>query len=212
MALPKIPPDTTLARCGYVESSRSRHPSPARVGTPPSRHPSDTSSEYANSPPTPPSRGYVEISRSGHPSPARVGAPPSRHPSNTGSEYARPHTSPVQQPGYYNPTPSPHYRAPDGSTRSRTMSHTTVPRHGGFYDTSPVSPPAHGHGDPYLPRGRPGFVSSPSQLSYSHVDAAYTPQPDENLPPSKAPALSPQHTGPVPPDDEFSKILLVPGT
>ncbi|KAJ6499432.1 hypothetical protein C8R45DRAFT_115543 [Mycena sanguinolenta] len=157
-----------------------------------------------------PSRGYVDNSSSRHPSPARVGTPPSRNPSYTGIDYARPHTSPIQQqPGYHNAPPSPHYRAPDGYTRSRTTSHTSVSRHGGFYDNvqrSPVSPLVNGQGDP-SPRGRPGFVSSPSQLSYSHVDASYTshsraPSPTKALPPQ--PALPPL---PAPPEDDFSKSL-----
>ncbi|KAJ7262295.1 hypothetical protein B0H12DRAFT_1105150 [Mycena haematopus] len=151
-----------------------------------------------------PSRGYVENSPSRYPSPARVGTPPSRHPSYTGGEYARPHTSPIQQPGYYNAPSSPHYRAPDGHTRSRTTSQNVVPRQGGFYDNvhvSPISPPINGQGD-LSPRGRPGFVSSPSQLSYSHVDVSYTSHSDRTPSPPKAlmPPLQP-------PEDEFSKNL-----
>ncbi|KAF7376029.1 hypothetical protein MSAN_00017700 [Mycena sanguinolenta] len=163
------------------------------------------------------SRGYVDNSPSRHPSPARVATPPSRNPSYTGIEYARPHTSPIQQPGYYNAPPSPHHRAPDGYTRSRTTSHTSVSRHGGFYDNvqrSPVSPLVNGQNDS-SPRGRPGFVSSPSQLSHSHVDASYT---SHSRPPSptKAPMPAPQPVPPpqpalpplpAPPEDDFSKSL-----
>jgi hypothetical protein len=200
---------------------------------------------------------------------------PSRHPSHTGSEYStsRPHTSPVRQPGYHNPSPSPSYGTPEGYTRSRTTSHTSVsrqrgvydsvspvsppingyndphshsprprqggvydnasptsppingyndphshsprPRQGGVYDnTSPTSPPTNDYGDPHArshsphsPRGKPGYVSSPSQLSYSHVEVAYSSHIDQNPSPSTALIQPPPSNGPIPPEDEFSKNL-----
>ncbi|KAJ6593779.1 hypothetical protein B0H19DRAFT_34811 [Mycena capillaripes] len=139
---------------------------------------------------------------------------PSRHPSHTGSEYSRSRTtshtspSPNQQSGYYDASPSPPHSAPDGYSRSRTTSHTGVSRQGGGYDNfSPVSPPSAGYGDPYSPRGRPNFVASPSQLSYSHVDDTSSSRTDEISSPSKAVILPPPSSGPVPPEDEFSKDL-----
>ncbi|KAJ7925171.1 hypothetical protein B0H13DRAFT_2314677 [Mycena leptocephala] len=171
---------------------------------------------------------------------------PSRHPSHTGSEYStsRPHTSPVRQPGYHNPSPSPSYGTPEGYTRSRTTSHTSVsrqrgvydsvspvsppingyndphshsprPRQGGVYDNaSPTSPPTNDYGDPHArshsphsPRGKPGYVSSPSQLSYSHVEVAYSSHIDQNPSPSTALIQPPPSNAPIPPEDEFSKNL-----
>lgn len=136
---------------------------------------------------------------------------PSRHPSYTGSENSRSrttsHTSPVKQLGYFDPSPSPPY-SPEVYSRSRTTSHSSSARQGGFYDSpSPISPPSStsGYGDPHAYRGRPGFVASPSQLAYSHVDLAYSSHVnDENPPPSKA-LTSPSQS--APPEDEFSKDL-----
>ncbi|KAJ7507339.1 hypothetical protein B0H11DRAFT_2319240 [Mycena galericulata] len=135
---------------------------------------------------------------------------PSRHPSHTSSEYSQARTtsysSPVKQPGYFDPPMLP-YNVPDGYSRSRTTSQTSLSRPGGFYDNvSPLSPlsPANGYGDPYTHRGRPGFVTSPSQLAYSHVDTTYS-HVDEIPPPSNN--ADPQNNGQLPPEDEFTKNL-----
>ncbi|KAJ7135469.1 hypothetical protein C8R43DRAFT_1021198 [Mycena crocata] len=132
---------------------------------------------------------------------------PSRHPSHTGSEYSRTrttsYTSPVKQPGFYDPSPSPPY-TPDAHTRSRTTSHTSSRQ---YDNTSPVSPPGSGYNDPHAHRGRPGFVSSPSQLAYSHVEISYSARPDENPSPSKALTPPAQANGLQPPEDEFSQNL-----
>lgn len=152
---------------------------------------------------------------------------PSRRPSQP--EYSTSHMSPVKRAGgYQDGSPSPPHSAPQAYSRSRTIS--SVSRQGGVYDNAQIN----GHGDPHSQRGRPNFVSSPSQLSHSRVDLGYTlraeqdpspnwalapaPQgsshshgelayashPEQDRSPSQAPVL-PQ--GNVPPEDEFSKNL-----
>ncbi|KAJ7783010.1 hypothetical protein B0H16DRAFT_1495047 [Mycena metata] len=152
---------------------------------------------------------------------------PSRRPSQP--EYSTSQIGPVKRAGgYHDGSPSPPHSAPQAYSRSRTTSN--VSRQGGVYDNAQII----GHGDPYSQRGRPNFVSSPSQLSHSHVDVGYTlraepdpspnwtltappqgsshshPQPtyashpEQDRSPSQAPVL-PQ--GNVPPEDDFSKNL-----
>ncbi|KAJ6475237.1 hypothetical protein C8R47DRAFT_1220710 [Mycena vitilis] len=125
---------------------------------------------------------------------------PSRHPSHSGSEYSRSrttsHTRPNNQSsGFYEQIPSPPYSAP-------------LPTDGqGVYDnSSPTSPSNNGYGDLHSSRGRPGFVSSPSQLSYSHVDVAHS-YADGNPSLREAPTPPPQSNAQSPPQDEFSKDL-----
>jgi hypothetical protein len=115
---------------------------------------------------------------------------PSRHPSHTGSEYSRArttsHTSPVRPTGYYDPTPSPSYPRP----RTTSQTSSPGPRRGSAPDTSsPVSPQSAGS-------GRPGFVTSPSQLAYSHVDLSY--YEEESQPSSRGLPPSAQSTAPPP--------------
>ncbi|KAJ7093941.1 hypothetical protein B0H15DRAFT_147115 [Mycena belliarum] len=142
---------------------------------------------------------------------------PSRHPSHNSSEYSiRPRTtpqaSPVKNPGYFDLAPSP------SSPRPRTASHTSSPRPGASERASPGSPYSDGYGDPYAYRGRPGFVSSPSQLAYSHADPSYSFRVDENpstntpaddinakAPPSRALLASSQST--ALPEADSSKDL-----
>ncbi|KAJ7701822.1 hypothetical protein B0H17DRAFT_1176328 [Mycena rosella] len=133
---------------------------------------------------------------------------PSRHPSYTSSEYSRSrttsHTGPVKQPGYFDPPSPPHSRPRTASSLSNS------PRHGGVYDNvSPVSPQTNGHSPVLSPQvngyGRPGFVASPSQLAYAHVELSYSAQVDENPAPGEGPP--PPAQGNIPPEDEFSKNL-----
>ncbi|KAJ7188394.1 hypothetical protein C8R46DRAFT_19344 [Mycena filopes] len=123
---------------------------------------------------------------------------PSRRPSHP--EYSTSHPSPLKRPGgYYDGSPPPPHSAPQLYSRSRTTSN--VSRQGGVYD-----PQTNGYADPYSQNGRPNFVTSPSQLSYSRVDLAYAeqaPSPSWTLsPPSPqgpSPSAPPPHTAQSPP-------------
>ncbi|KAJ7628556.1 hypothetical protein FB45DRAFT_40380 [Roridomyces roridus] len=135
-------------------------------------------------------------------------APP-RRPSHAASEYTR-SSSQSRQPPYQNVnSPASPYSSPDGSSpHSRTMSHSSPVRRGGYYD---MSPPSTGHSD----RGRPGFVASPSQLAYAHVDlqVSYIESPEsqfQTLPIEEKKDDSNQENVPPLPNENTQISYLVP--
>ncbi|KAF7307764.1 hypothetical protein MKEN_01136500 [Mycena kentingensis (nom. inval.)] len=151
--------ERTPSDYSYYDSPTKNHDSPTR--------------NYAAESSRPALNGYVV-----------EGLPPSRNPSYTSiGEYSRTRTTsqsgPTRQPGFYAQYSPPPTTA-DPYTRSRTQSqgpsrtpsnssNGALPRPPGGYDnTSPVSPQGqmNGYGDPNAHRGRPAFVTSPSQLSY----------------------------------------------